>query len=240
MSLSISQSGIEAAFQRLSISADNLANVNTDGFRSVRAQQESQQTGGTRVGSTMISNRSGSLRSTGRSLDLALEGEGFFMVGEGDGRGFQRTGSFGLDAEGQIVDPSSGRVLQGQNGPLQVENPSEVTSLAVDSSGQVTANQSGGNSQEVGQIAVARFQNPSGLARGGGVLTATANSGPPRIGAPGTGGRGNVLSGVLETSSVDMVNQIVQQITQRRAGELNARALSVQDEMMGTLLDTVG
>lgn len=240
-SFSIPLSGLKSARTRQEVSSNNLANANTAGFKASRGDQASVSTGGSSIDAVTRNSGQGSLQRTGRGLDLALQGDGFFVLGEGGDRSFTRRGSFTVDGGGRLVDSVTGKFVQGESGRIQVGNPSDVQSLSVGERGRVTARLTDGGTRELGRLQVARFTNPSGLESGrGGLLRPTSNSGPARLGTPGEGGRGALVSGALEGSNVDLADQLIAQITSKRDFQTNARALRVKDEMLGSLLDTVG
>lgn len=240
-SFSISLSGLKSARTRQEVSSNNLANVSTSGFKASRADQASVSTGGSAIDAVTRSSGQGPLQRSGRELDLALRGDGYFVLGEGTDRAFTRRGSFHLDGEGRLVDTVTGKFVQGESGRIRVGNPSEVQSVSVGEQGRITARLADGATRELGRLRVARFHNPSGLeSHRGGQLRSTSNSGPARMGSPGEGGRGTVASGALEGSNVRLVDQLIAQITSKRDFQTNARALRVKNEMLGSLLDTVG
>ncbi|MFB6355037.1 MAG: flagellar hook-basal body complex protein [bacterium] len=149
-------SGIQASFVRQSVSSNNVSNLRTNGFKSSRADQVESETGGTSVESITRDNRQGALVSTGRNLDLAIQGEGFFLVNKGGEQRLTRSGSFDVDAEGNVVNQATGGILQGKkspNGPIQnlkiKESERNVSPKVTDSatlSGNVNANLENGES----------------------------------------------------------------------------------------------
>lgn len=381
---SASVSGINAAFLKQSVKSDNLANLNTSGFKVSDAQQVSDGVTGTRVSSIDLDTSQGPLLRTNRPTDLAIEGEGFFVVEQDGQQAFTRSGSLGLDGNGRLVDQVSGGIVQGIDGgrlepirlgegtdrtvPVETDSiqfsgnlsselePGETENIAVDltnsqgakqsvvlefektgvnqfrvtaqdsqtgntalranlsfdgsgnlktvdvqdspntsdtfeglflegkngsdsieigadglnfedltqqagestvrvanvegrsagslssfsvnETGQVIGRFSNGERREIGQVALANFENPGGLeTKARGLLTPSANSGPPQFGPPGTGNRGTVRSGVLEGSNADMVNEFTEMLSERSSLEANVNATKVQQEMLGSLLD---
>lgn len=385
---SASLSGVRASFFRQRVTGNNVANVNTSGFKSSRVHQASLgNENGTTVSSVATDLRQGSLLPTGRSTDAALDGDGYFVVEEGGREQFTRSGSFGLDAEGRLVNRATGGLVQGlEDGgrsPITVDSSDRVltpeatdsfafsgnlsagmdvgetaelspdahnsrggtqsvrlefektapnrydltaedpntgeraldASLAFDADGQVSAfdvgdspnadgsfrglhlsgregasairvgeseidvsglTQQGGSTslqpeavsgdesgeltsvdlrsdgrlmgeydngrrRELGQLAVATFPNPEGLTdEGGSLVSPSANSGAPRVGAPGTGDRGSLRTGVLEASNVDLADELTDSPTNRSTLDANVNVLGVRREMTGSLLDLTG
>jgi flagellar basal-body rod protein FlgG len=225
-------SGLRNASLRLQNSANNIANINTPGFKKSDVNSVELKSGGTRVSSITKSNTQGGLIPTNNPLDLAINGKGFFQVtSPNGGTSFTRSGSFKLNAEGNIVDSSGNALVPAVN------IPGNNTGISVGSNGQISA-QVGGQPQVVGQIEIATFQNPSGLsAAGGNLLNESAGSGAPVAGAPGEGGRGTVLSGFLEGSNVDITEEIVDQIVAKAAFKANINVIKANDELLGSILD---
>ena len=232
--------------------ANNLANVNTVGFKKSRvdfedlvyqqvkapgtpSSQEAEaplglESGlGTRAVSTVRNFSVGNLRNTNSPLDLAIEGTGFFQLSlPGGETGYSRAGALHLSAEGQIVT-AEGITLE-----PQISIPPNALSISVSKDGIVSValpNQTA--PQEVGTIELAMFQNPAGLqARGGNIFVATSASGDPTTGVPGTDGIGTVAQGFLEESNVSVVEEMVQMILGQRAYEANSRVIRAADEML--------
>jgi flagellar basal-body rod protein FlgG len=225
-------SGLSNAAKRLQNSANNVANVNTAGFKKSDVNSVDVKSGGTRVNDISKSNTQGSLIPTGNPLDLAIDGDGFFQVtNPNGGTSFTRSGSFKQDGAGNIVDASGNALLPAVN------VPGNNTGISVDTSGQISA-QVGGQQQVSGQLQLVRFQNPSGLsATGGNLFNESAASGAPVVGNPGAGGLGTVRSGFLEGSNVDITEEIVDQIVAKAAFKANVNVIKANDEMLGTILD---
>lgn len=233
--------------------ANNLANIGTTGFKRDRAdfatlayqeqrvagQQSTGQTAfavglnlGTGVqvqGTTRIATQ-GNLNTTGNSLDLALDGEGFFQVElpPGGQVGFTRAGNFTLSNDGTLIT-SQGYAVQP---PVQV--PAGAQSITISPDGTVSAI-TPGNAEPtlLGQLAIASFVNPAGLrAIGDNFLVETAASGPAEVGLAGENGRGQVRQGMLEQSNVNVVEELVAMIEAQRAYEINSKMVSAVDEML--------
>lgn len=225
-------SGLSNASKRIQNSANNVANVNTAGFKKSDVNSVENKSGGTRVNDISKSNTQGSLIPTGNPLDLAIDGNGFFQVtNPNGGTSFTRSGSFKQDGAGNIVDASGNALVPAIN------IPGNNTGISVGANGQVSA-QVGGQSQVAGQLQLASFQNPSGLtAAGGNLFNESDASGAPAVGNPGAGGLGTVRSGFLEGSNVDIAEEIVDQIVSKVAFKANANVIKANDELLGTILD---
>ncbi|MEF8792835.1 flagellar hook-basal body protein [Thiohalorhabdus sp.] len=247
--LSASASAMQAFQQKQAVTANNVANANTQGFSPSRAElaaqpQAAQQgTGasavtaagnGVAVGAV---NRLGAgevagLQTTGRSLDVAINGNGLLPVETGDGQAFTRAGSLQTNGDGQVTD-ANGNPVAGD-----IKLPVGASNAAVGRDGTVTYESANGQRQEAGQIEVAAFANPAGLeARGDGLFQATQASGAPNRGEPGTGGRGALESGALEASGTSLVNSMVDLIQAQRAFEANTGAFQTADQMRQSALD---
>ena len=224
--------GLKNASQRLQNSANNVANINTTGFKKSDVNSADIKSGGTRVNDVSKSNTQGALIPTGNPLDLAISGNGFFQVtNPNGGTSFTRSGSFKLDGGGNIVDASGNALVPAVN------VPGNNAGISVGANGQISA-QVGGQPEVLGQIQLANFANPSGLsAAGGNLLNESAGSGAPVVGGPGEGGRGTVLSGFLEGSNVDITEEIVDQIVAKAAFKANVNVIKANDELLGTILD---
>jgi flagellar basal-body rod protein FlgG len=225
-------SGMRTSAQKLQTSANNLANSQTPGFKKSRTEISEASSGGAQVSSVNRIATPGSPIPTANPLGLAVNGEGYFQVSlEGGGTGFTRAGSFKIDNTGQITT-NAGNPL---SPPLSV--PGNATGVSIDSSGQVSAIVDG-TAVAVGQIELAQFNNPGGLtAQGGNLFSASAASGTPVSGTPGSGSRGTVISGALESSNVDIAEEVVSQIISKATFKANASVIRAADELMGSLLD---
>jgi flagellar basal-body rod protein FlgG len=250
--LHVARTGLEAQDARMRVIANNLANVGTTGFKRDRAnfatlayqdsrvagQQSSNETAyatglnlGTGVGvqSTTRIETQGSLNTTGNSLDLALDGDGYFQIQLPGGQlGYTRAGNFTRSPEGQLVT-SQGYAVQP---PVTI--PEGTTSISVSADGTVSASVAGTTeATELGQITIASFANPSGLqAAADNFLMETGASGQAQIGIAGQNGRGNIRQGMLEGSNVNIVGELVDMIECQRAYEINSKMISAVDEML--------
>jgi len=236
--------------------ANNLANVNTTGFKANRPDFEDllyqtlrvagtpatevtvvptgiQVGHGVRPAATQKLFTQGSLQSTGNVTDLAIEGEGFFRVLMFDGTyGYTRDGSFKIDANGQIVNSNGYRLMPEVVLPEGFLNDS----VAISQDGRITVKVAGNDDPiEVGQLELYRFVNPAGLQSiGDNLMTQTNASGEPIAGRPGFDGMGKTLQKYLEMSNVSVVREMVNMIVAQRAYELNSRAIQTSDSMLAT------
>lgn len=251
-SLWVAKTGLDAQQTRLAVIANNLANVNTTGFkkdrpmfddliyqniRQVGAQntQNTQSPTGSSVGtgvrtvSTEKIHTQGNIQQTGNALDVAINGRGFLQITMPNGDiSYTRDGSFKLDSNGQIVN-SNGLLL---NPPITV--PQDATDITIGSDGTVSAKVPGNAApQQLGQLELTSFINQQGLEPlGGNLYRESAASGPPIVGVPGTGEFGTLQQGALETSNVNVVEELVGMIEAQRAYEMNSKAISTADEML--------
>lgn len=250
--LNVARSGLEAQNTRMQVIANNLANVNTVGFKRDRASFETLayqaitnpgapaagdnlyaigKNLGTGVQLTGIGkvDTQGSLTTTNNALDMAIEGAGFFQVQRPDGStAYTRAGDFSLSAQGTIVTPD-GMPLQ-----PEIQVPAEATGVSIGADGTVSALLAGDTeATNLGQIELARFVNPSGLQSiGNNLLVQTGASGEPQVGAAGAEGRGSIRAGSLESSNVNVVEELVNMIETQRAYEVNSRMIQATDEML--------
>jgi len=234
--LSIGLSGLTASRIRALASANNLANLNTPGYHSQRASTASLAGGnGAAIQSLSSSSIPGSFIPTGNPLDLAINGNGYFQVTDGQGNNyFTRDGSFSPRAGGQLANGQGFALNPGVTIPVNAEN------VATGSDGTVSGRV---NSQtvEFGTIQLAQFSNPDGLSsQGGNLQTATGASGIPQMGAPGEGGRGFLLSGFLEGSNVDAAREAISLRMEENAFKANAVVIRTGDEMQRETIDLIG
>lgn len=257
--LRTSASGMAAQQTRTEVIANNLANVSTTGFKRSRAQFEdllyqtmqgqqvlgssdtntapSIQVGrGTRLTAIQRLHTQGALEQTGRSLDVAIDGEGFFPVQLPGGElAYTRDGSFQISDQGVLVTSDGYSIGSG------IKIPNDVTDIAISATGVVSGSKGpGGEAQELGRIELARFANPSGLSSlGQNLYSATAASGEATSGYPTDDGMGRLVQGQLEGSNVEIVQEMVDMISAQRAYELNSKAVKAADEMSQTATDMV-
>jgi flagellar basal-body rod protein FlgG len=254
-SLWISKTGLDAQQTQLDVISNNLANVGTTGFKRARAHFEellyqnlrqagansSEQTElpvglqvgtGVRPTATPRMFTQGNLQNTGNQFDLAINGRGFFQVQLPDGTtAYTRDGSFQLNGEGVLVT-AAGFQLQ-----PSITVPPTATAVTIGQDGTVTATVPGQvQPQNIGTIQLARFINPAGLeSRGMNLYVETAASGTPEANAPGLNGMGLLQQGYLETSNVNVVEELVSMIQTQRAYEINSKAIQTADQMLARL-----
>ncbi|MEQ8765142.1 MAG: flagellar basal-body rod protein FlgG [Planctomycetota bacterium] len=255
-----SASGMKAQQRHVDVIANNIANVNTGGFKKSRVDFQDllyetirrpgaggaaanalgppsglQVGSGTDVISTTKNFSQGSVEGTGNALDIAIEGSGFFQVQLPDGTiGYTRAGSFQMDSTGRLVT-AQGYPLEPQVTLQQFSV--EGSDVAIEADGRVMLRQLGQeNFQQVTQIQISTFLNPAGLdSIGSNVFKATDASGAPQPQNPGTQGAGNLRQFALERSNVDIVQELIGLITAQRAYELNSRAIRSADGMLSQL-----
>lgn len=255
--LRTSASGMIAQQKRVDVIANNLANVNTTGFKRSRTNFEDllyetiqgprstvnqgtigpMQIGhGVRLASISRVHGQGGAEQTGRPLDLAIEGEGFFQVELPDGTlAYTRDGSFTLSDTGQLVTNSGNALVP------NLVLPPDATAVTISETGMVSVtNGNDGSAIEVGRIELARFPNPTGLmALGGNLFGETIASGYAAIGFPQEDGYGRILQGTLESSNVEIVQEMTDMIAAQRAYEINARAIRSAEDMMQSINDLI-
>ena len=252
-----SATGMKAQETLIDVTANNLANVNTNGFKrsqvdfadllySTLSQAGTEVAAGQAkpiglqigsgvrpVGTTKLFT-SGTFEQTGNATDVAIEGEGFFKVILPDGsERYTRDGSFRMDGQGILVT-SDGYALADQ-----ITIPQGGTNIAIGSDGTVSL-MLNGQPQIAGQMQIARFTNPAGLSsEGGNLFAATVSSGDEQLGPPGIDGAGTLRGQFLEKSNVEVVTELISLITAQRAYEINSRAIRAGDEMLSTTTDIV-
>jgi flagellar basal-body rod protein FlgG len=249
------KTGLEAQQTRMAVTANNLANVNTTGFKRGRvafedllyqnvrqvgadAAQDTQLPSGLTVGTgvrvvaTEKTYTQGNLQVTNNALDVAINGRGFFQVALPDGtNAYTRDGSFKINAQGELVTSGGYRVQPA------VSIPDGAQSVSIGTDGAVSVQLAGQAApSQVGSLQVVDFINPAGLqARGENLLLESAASGPPQTGTPGLNGLGSLQQGALEASNVNVVEELVAMIETQRAYEMNSKAVSTADKMLETL-----
>ena len=250
-SMWVAKTGLDAQQTRMNVISNNLANVNTTGFKRDRAvfedllYQNIRQAGGqtdatsqaptglmlgtgVRVVATEKLHAQGNMVNSQNPLDIAIAGEGFFQIAQSDGSiAYTRDGNFKLSATGQIVT-SNGSLLQ-----PAITVPTTAASVTVGRDGTVSVELSTGGQQVLGQLQVARFVNPSGLqSMGQNLMKETPASGAPQVVRPTQGGAGSLMQGTLEASNVNVVEEMVNMIETQRAYEINSKAISAVDGML--------
>jgi flagellar basal-body rod protein FlgG len=255
-SLNIAATGMLAQQLNVEVISNNIANLNTTAFKRQRAEFQdllyqserrvgttSSDTGtivpvGVQIGSGVKAaavyrmSDQGNLINTNNSLDLAIQGRGYFQIQMPDGTtAYTRAGSLQLSPTGEIVTADGYVVEPG------ITLPASTTAITVNANGQVLATITGQQQpQTVGQLQLANFPNEAGLqAQGGNYLTETPASGSPTVGNPGTTAFGSIQQGYLETSNVNIVTEITNLITAQRAYEMNSKVIQTSDDMESTL-----
>ncbi len=257
-----SAAGMKAQELQIDNTANNLANVNTSGFKrshvnfadlmytTLKQAGTSESAGQTAptglqigsgvraVGTTKIFS-AGTIEQTGNTLDVAIEGDGFFKVllPNGESR-YTRAGSFRMDGTGQLVTADGHLMADG----ITVQDGISLTRLNIGSDGTVSGVTEGSPDAgtQLGNIQLYRFLNPAGLSsEGGNLYAATAASGTEVAGTPGQNGLGSLRQGFLEGSNVEVVTELIAMISAQRAYEINSRAIRAGDEMLSTSADIV-
>jgi flagellar basal-body rod protein FlgG len=254
-SLWIAKTGLDAQQMQLDTISHNLANVGTNGYKRAHAQfedllyqnlrqagaQETQQTtlptglqlgtGVRPVGTSRVFTQ-GNLSRTENPMDLAINGSGFLQVQMPDGTtAYTRDGALKVDAQGQLVTANGYPITPA------ITVPQNATNVTIGADGVVTALTPGAAAPaQVGQIQTATFVNPAGLdPQGQNLYRETAASGTPTVGAPGLNGHGTLSQGYVETSNVNVVEELVSMIQTQRAYEINSKAIQTADQMLGRL-----
>ena len=251
-SLWVAKTGLDAQQTRMDVISNNLANANTTGYKSARASfqdlvyQNLRQPGGQTteqtqapsglmlgtgvrvVGSEKLFTQ-GNIEQTGNALDVAIQGRGFLQVTMPDGTiAYTRDGSLHQDENGQIVTANGYSI----DPPISI--PANAQSITIGSDGTVSVSLAGqAATQQIGTVQLADFINPAGLQpNGDNLYLETASSGSPQIGQPGLNGLGTLASGSLESSNVNVVEQMVDMIQTQRTYEMNSKAVSAADSML--------
>ena len=253
-SLWISKTGLDAQQTQMDVIANNLANVSTNGFKRSRAvfedllyqtirqpgAQSSQQTQlpsglqlgtGVRAVATERLFTQGNLQQTGNEKDVAIQGPGFFQILLPDGStGYTRDGSFQIDSQGQLVT-SSGYPVQ-----PAITIPAGTQSFTIGRDGTISLVGADGATSTGGNMQLTTFINASGLqAKGENLYVETSSSGTPSTNAPGANGAGTLSAGFVETSNVNVVEELVSMIQTQRAYEINSKAITTSDQMLQKL-----
>ena len=250
-SMWVAKTGLDAQQTRMNVISNNLANVNTTGFKRDRAvfedllYQNIRQAGGqtsattqaptglmlgtgVRVVATEKLNAQGNMVNSQNPLDVAISGEGHFQVTQPDGStAYSRDGSFKVSSTGQLVTSSGAPIVPA------ITIPNNASTITIGRDGTISVELNTGGQQVLGQLQVARFLNPAGLmAVGQNLLKETPASGAPQVQAPGTNGAGTLMQGTLEASNVNVVEEMVNMIETQRAYEINSKAISAVDGML--------
>jgi flagellar basal-body rod protein FlgG len=252
-SLATAASGMEAEQTKLDVTANNIANVSTNGFKKARAEfadlmyQTMRPAGaptgnganapsateiglGTRLVTTARDLGQGELHQTGGPLDIAIEGHGFLPVTLPNGdTAYTRNGALQINAEGKLVTADGYSIT----GDFTIPPEAQAVSIAAD--GTISATVPGAAQPvEIGKLQIAMFANPAGLAAQGSTLfRETSASGAAVLGAPGDGGAGSIRQGMLEVSNVNVVEEMIDLISGQRAYEINSKVIKAADDMLG-------
>jgi flagellar basal-body rod protein FlgG len=254
-SLWIAKTGMESQQTNIDVISHNLANVSTNGFKRSRpvfedliyqtlrqpgaqASQQSQVPSGLQLGtgarpvSTERIFLQGNLQQTGNGLDIAIQGNGFFQIQLADGSlAYTRDGAFQVNSEGTVVT-ANGDVLQ-----PQITLPSDAVSVTIAKDGTVTVTQPGPTSTTQGPIQLTNFINPAGLqSLSDNLYAETVASGTPNTSNPGINGLGTLQSGFVETSNVNVVEELINMIQAQRAYEINSKSIQASDQMLQRLV----
>ncbi len=251
-SLYVAKTGLQAEQTRMDVIANNLANVNTSGFKGSRAvfqdllyqnltqpgaqsSQTTQYPSGLQLGTgvapiaTERLMTQGNLTQTGNALDIAVDGQGFFQVLQPGGTiAYTRDGTFQLNNQGQLVT-ASGYLVQ-----PTITIPGSAQTITIGNDGTVSVTLPGQAApQQVGTLQLASFVNPTGLQSiGDNLYLQTGSSGAPNTGQPTLNGLGSVRQGYLESSNVNVVSELVDMISTQRAYEINSKAVQASDQML--------
>jgi flagellar basal-body rod protein FlgG len=252
LALWAAKTGLDAQNTRMAVISQNLANVNTTGYKAGRAafqdlmyqnirqvgSQSTQNTQfptgltlgtGVRIVATEKDYTQGSVNQTGNALDVAISGRGFLQITQPDGTiAYTRDGTFSLDNQGNVVTATGQPLLPAINIPAGTQ------SVTIGTDGTVTAvSQTNPKGTSIGQIQLADFINEDGLQPiGGNLLVESASSGSPQVGTAGTNGLGTLQQNTLETSNVNSVTELVNMIECQRSYEMNSKAISTTDQML--------
>lgn len=256
-------SGLAAHQQMLDVTANNIANVNTTGFKSsstvfedtlsqtlsgggsataTQGGTNAVQVGlGVKLAGTALNFTEGSDQATGVPSNLKINGDGFFTVQQQNGsQAYTRAGSFTLDNQGHLALPD-GSMLQDPTGaPLTLTGVVDGTyiSYSIDPNGNINGVDPAGNTTTIGQVGMATFANPGGLVKVGDTeFQASASSGPAQVGTANTGGRGSLTSGYVEMSNVNLAQELTNLIISQRGFQANSKVVTTSDEVLQTLVN---
>ncbi|MFB6355807.1 MAG: flagellar hook-basal body protein [bacterium] len=233
--------GMRTDQQRINIASNNLSNIQTTGFKE-QLTTHIDGAGGNNYTPTLKTNVNaspGPKQSTDRSLDVTAPKDSFIPVQTDQGVGYVTSDSFNVDGQGNLVQQATGNPVLGQNGPIQT-GTTEPSDVSIKSNGQVISETSEGTTV-VGQIELARFQNPGGLRRGrNGNLFQTANTGQPNFAQPKSQNRKPLQSGILEQSNIQFEQETIDLQQIQRSYQMNARHFSVRNQMLRLVASLAG
>ena len=259
-------SGLRSHQTMMDTVGNNISNINTHGYKSSRTTfqdalyqtirgatgADDDQGGvnptqvglGARVAGIDQNFSQGGLQTTNRATDMAIDGDGFFVVsevenpGDGDGLMFTRNGAFSFDEQGRLVTGNGQFVLDEGEAVIEYADISELSDISVGNDGLITGRTSAGDEVEIGTLGIATFANPNGLTRvGNSMFAESVNSGEGNIGAPGDDGAGVTQGGVLEMSNVDLAEEFTNLIMAQRGFQANSRTITTSDEMLQELVN---
>jgi len=251
-------SGMHGFQTKLDVIGNNIANVNTTGFKSGRvmfgdllsqtvagASTPGTNLGGTNpiqigLGSKIASidtiMTDGSTQTTNNPYDLSINGNGFFTVSDGTQTYYTRAGNFQPDAQGNLVLPNGFKLLDSSGSPIII--PPNPTSVSVDKSGNITVVDSSGSTSTLGPIGLASFTNSAGLTKAGDTMfLASSNSGTPSVGAPGAAGFGTLTVGALEMSNVDLTNEFTEMIIAQQGFAANSKVITTAQTILQDIIN---
>ncbi|MDN4173554.1 flagellar hook-basal body complex protein [Nocardioides sp. SOB77] len=252
-------SGLRVNQTMLDVTGNNIANANTTGFKAsttvfqdtlsqmlTGASGPNAERGGTnpiqvglgvQLAATATNLGQGSAQTTGRTTDVMISGDGFFVVESGGERLYTRAGAFALDRDGNLVTSSGARVIGVDGNPIRIDPAQELESMSIGSDGTLTGIVNGVGTP-LGQLAVATFTNPMGLEKVGETsFRQSANSGAAELGAPGAAGRGDIMAGALEMSNVDLAAEFTNLILAQRGFQASSRVITTSDSVLEDLVN---
>jgi flagellar hook protein FlgE len=255
-------SGLGAHQKMLDVTANNIANVNTTGFKASTTEFEdtlsqtlqggggpTATSGGTNpiqvglgvaLAGTQMNFTQGSNQATGVTSNMLINGDGFFVIQKNGQQLYTRAGNFSLDSAGNLVTPDGAMVEDVNGQPLNLVGLTNGTYSAwsIDSNGNINAVDTTGAITTIGQVGIATFANPNGLAKvGDTAFAASPNSGPALVGAANTGSRGSITSGYVEMSNVDLSQELTNLIISERGFQANSKVITTSDEVLQTLVN---
>ncbi len=236
----IASTGLNVQEKKLDLIANNLANINTSGYKFEDAIVEEINSlidndnvikrigDGTNIVAINKNFSQGLMESTGLPFDIAINGDGFFEVLlPDDSIGYVRSGEFTIDANGQLVTESGYKLYP------EIFIPENTVAVSISDNGLISVRLDDGSVKDIGTIELAKFINPNGLKSvGTGIYIKTENSGEPIVDAPGKQGIGTLMQGFIERSNVNMANEMIKMMITQKSYEINARVIQTADQMM--------
>jgi flagellar basal-body rod protein FlgG len=232
MAFPVAQNGIERSVLTQSVIANNLANLTTTAYKGLRVESGTFRIPGTQAVDTLPAMIQGPLKQTERDLDVAIDGDGFFIVQVDARQGFTRAGNFHVDQDGNIVT-AAGYELESQ-----ITVPDEAVGVSITTAGEVYARFQDGTAESIGNLRLARFRNSAGLLPiGDNVFIDGPNSGDAIVLDPGEEGAGILRQGFLENANVDEATEITNEIITQRHFQASLRAFQVINDCVGRAVD---